>query len=242
MIRQVLSPSLPGGRDEVAVADGQGLRPDHPCPPGPGQEAEHQDGGRLPAALQVAEQHDEQRQRRDDQEYVGEQRQHLVPHAAEEGGGDADDHREDRGHQADEERELEGEPDPLEHLGQHILAALRGAEQVRAVRRVQRQIRRRVLERGVVRHDHRADDGRQDEQAEQHGADLGLGRHPAPAAGPGFFGGQRGGFGADRQDGGHAVASLVRARGSANTMIMSTIRLAISTANVITRKIPCMSG
>ena len=71
---------------------------------------------------------------------------------------------------------------------------------------------------------------------------LGLGRHPAPAAGPGFFLGQRGGFGADRQDGGHDVASLLRARGSATTMIMSTIRLASSTANVITRKIACISG
>ena len=38
------------------------------------------------------------------------------------------------------------------------------------------------------------------------------------------------------------LASLVRARGSNSTMIMSISRLAMSTANVITRKSACISG
>ena len=242
MIRQVFSPVSRAAEMKSRLRMASVCARMTRAPHGQPSRAEHQDGRALALGVPVAEQHDEQRQRRDDQEHVGEQRQHLVPRAAEEGGGDTDDHREHRGHQADEERELEGEPDPDQHLGQDVLAALRGAEQVRAVRRVQRQRGRRVLERGVVRCDERADDAGQHEQAEQDRAHLGLGRHPAPAAGPGFFPGDRRGFGADRQDGGHDVASILRALGSATTMIMSTTRLASSTANVITRKIACISG
>src|SRR6185437_13735238 len=153
---------------------GQGLRPDHPGSPRPAEQAEYQDRRGLALGLEVAEQDDEQRQRGDDQDDVGGQGQYLVPDTAEDGGGGTDDHREHRGHQADDERELEGEPDPDQKLGQDVLTALRRAEQVRAVRPVQRQRGRRVLERRVVRRDERADDAGQHEQAEQDRAHLGL--------------------------------------------------------------------
>ena len=103
--------------------------------------------------------------------------------------------------------QLQGQPDADEKLRQHVLAGIRGPEQVGRVRRVRREARRGVRVAGAVRADQRPDDAGQHEDAEQHGAALGLDRQAAPLAGA--RGGQRGHggrFGDDRRGGGHRAA------------------------------------
>ena len=173
---------LAGGGDEVTAADRQRLGPDHPRAPGPAQPGEHQDGRGLPGARQVAEQDDQQRQRGDHQEHVAEQRQQVVPDAAEVARRHADEHRQDGGDHADQEAELQRQPDAGQQLRQYVLAGLGGAEQVRGIRRVQRQGQAWVLVARVIRRDERPDDGGEHEQPEQDRACLGLQRQAPPPA------------------------------------------------------------
>src|ERR1700761_3846172 len=88
------------------------------------------------------------------------------------------------------------------------------------------QGRVRVGVRRVVGRQLGADDGREQEEAEQPGTDFGLERQVPP----------------DVAEGAHRAVSLPRVRGSMKTTTMSTMKLAISTANTITRKIACIIG
>ncbi len=141
------------------------------------------------------------------------------------------------------ERQLQGQPDPDEQLGEHVLAALGGAEQVRGVRRGAATGPVRVLERGVVGRNDRPDDGGEHEEAR-------AGRRPpwpwlAAAASSPACRGVSGTAGGSALTGRAMVIrppSRARARGSTTTMTRSTIRLASRTAKVITRKIACISG
>ena len=108
--------------------------------------------GVCPCVRQVAEQHDQQRQRGDHQEHVGEQGQQVVPDPAEERGGDPDEHREDRGDDARRAaRRSNVSRMPVSTWESTSCAGLRGAEQVLQARVVQRELRVLVLESRVVR-------------------------------------------------------------------------------------------
>ena len=107
---------------------------------------------------------------------------------------------------------------PVRSWDKHVLAVLGGPEQVRSARRVKRQVRRRVLVRGVVGGQGRADDGDEDEETQKDGADFRFGWEPPPH--PEALALVRGSSGRAgtvlRHEGCHQVV-LARARGSMST-------------------------
>ena len=78
MIRQRPLPGRARRLDEVAFAQREGLRPQHPRAPGPAGQRDHQRSARLAGVRQVGGDDDGQRQRGDDQEDVGHHGQPLV--------------------------------------------------------------------------------------------------------------------------------------------------------------------
>ena len=111
----------PGRFDEVAVAQRQRLGPKNPGPPGPagGRDdgSDQQIVGRLTLG-QEASDHDQQRQRRQHQKYVGQHGQEVVDETAQVAGGDADDDRQHRGDRAGQERHHQRRPRAHQQLGQ----------------------------------------------------------------------------------------------------------------------------
>src|SRR5215472_11579195 len=89
----------PRGVEEIAVAQRQRLGPYLARGVGPRGQDDDRDQHRGPRAAQVAADDDEQREQRDDQQHVGDQAERPVPGPAEEGGRDADQHRDQGGAQ-----------------------------------------------------------------------------------------------------------------------------------------------
>ena len=119
-----------GSIQELAVAKRQTLRSQLPGAVGPPGNNNHGDQDREAARPRVSRDHDHQRQRRDHQEDIGYQGQHVVGDAAEVGGCDSDQHREQGGHQSRDQRNRQRLPRPPDELRKDVLAIAGGAEQM----------------------------------------------------------------------------------------------------------------
>ena len=128
----------------VAGSQRQGLGAQHPGSPRPAgdrddQADQHVVGGA--GGRQEAEDHDEQRQRRHDQEEVGQHGQELVrPPAVQVPGADPDHHRQHGGRQPGQERDQDRAPAARQQLREHVLLGLGGAEPVRGGRRLRHAV------------------------------------------------------------------------------------------------------
>jgi len=106
-----------------------------------------------------------------DQQHVGDQAEHAVPGPAEEGGRDADQHRDQGGAEPGQQRDQQHRPGSPHHLREHVLAEGRRAQQVL---RGRAEAARVDLGVRVVVRDDPGEQGHQAEEQQQQRADGGL--------------------------------------------------------------------
>src|SRR5690606_19390 len=162
----------PGRLHVVAAAKRQGLGAQHPRPPGPGGEADDQGDDQVAADGDGRGDDDDQRQGGDDQEDVGQGGEPVVGDAAEVAGGHSDQDGERGGDDAGHEPDQDHAAGADQHLAEHVLAEVGGAEPVRG-RGGLHQVG--AAQRRVVRRDPRADHREQDEERQHAQAGGGLG-------------------------------------------------------------------
>src|SRR5580704_3558018 len=169
-VQRALAPH-PRGLEEFPVAQRAGLGAQLARGVGPRDADDDRDHHSGAGPVQVAGDDDQQRERRDDQQHVGDQVQHAVPGPAEVGGGHADQRGEERGAEAGPERDQQHRAGAVDHLGEQVLAERGRAQQVRA--RWTEAARVDLGTRVVVR-DHPGEQPDQDEEREQRCARGGL--------------------------------------------------------------------
>ena len=238
-----------GRLEEVARAQRERLRAQLPGAVRPAEHAEHDHEREQPGVPLVGRDHDDQREDRDHQDHVGDQREDPVGRAAEVAGGDADDHRDHRRQAADEQRDQERLARPEDELREDVLAVGGRPEQVveRRPEPGRVDLRPRVVRRDLARDRREHDEDEQqpepdegllvaEDRAEEVGADAAPGRLLRRAGADG----RAGRLDRVRDRGERHPRS--RVRGSRIAVAMSAARIASRTVTVIRRKSACISA
>ncbi len=116
--------------EEIPVAQRERLHPQLPGTVGPAERAEDDDDVEQAGAAQVGRDHDDQREDRDHEQHVGDEREDAVADPAEVGGRHADEHRDEGGEPAGREGDDERLARAPDELREDVLALGGRAEPV----------------------------------------------------------------------------------------------------------------